>query len=153
MKKIFLFVILLSIYSFAQENRTVRQNDMRDTLNANSRGFLLEADSTQFRTFSNLKYLENADSTSQRTFSDLKYISKASLVVGEDSIHYGADSIVVSHGVGSTPTFVVIQLISDGFGFQTWVSGTNSLTFYVRRSDTGLKTINDSIKFKWMAYK
>lgn len=72
---------------------------------------------------------------------------------GTDSIHYGADSIVVSHGVGSTPTFVAIQLISDGFGFQTWVSGINSLTFYVRRSDTGLKTITSYIKFKWMAYK
>ena len=72
---------------------------------------------------------------------------------GTDSIHYGADSIVVSHGVGSTPTFVAIQLISDGFGFQTWVSGINSLTFYVRRSDVGLETITSYIKFKWMAYK
>jgi hypothetical protein len=80
-------------------------------------------------------------------------ITTSDLIAGTDSIHYGEDSIVVSHGVGSTPQFVVIQLVSDGFGFQTWVSGINSLTFYVRRSDTGLKTITSSIQFKWMAYK
>lgn len=144
-------------------------------------------DTTAFRTFSNLKYLENADSANQRTFSDLKYSTKvitnslaedianiadsnfvltsetsawdknasddALFYTGTDSIHYGKDSIVVAHGVGSTPSFVSIQLVSDGFGFQTWVSGINSLTFYVRRSDTGLKTINSSIQFKWMAKK
>lgn len=144
-------------------------------------------DTTAFRTFSNLKYLENADSTNQRTFSDLKYSTKvitnslaedianiadsnfvltsetsawdknasddALFYTGTDSIHYGKDSIAVAHGVGSTPSFISIQLVSDGFGFQTWVSGINSLAFYVRRSDTGLKTIDSSIRFKWMAYK
>ena len=131
-------------------------------------------DTLSFRTFSDLKYLENVDSTNQRTFSDLKYATKvitdsladdianiadsnfvltSEIITGTDSIHYGQDSILVSHGVVSIPSFVSIQLVSDGFGFQTWVSGINSLTFYVRRSDTGLKTINSSIQFKWMAKK
>jgi hypothetical protein len=33
MKKIFLFIILLSVYSFGQENRLVRSNDLTDSLN------------------------------------------------------------------------------------------------------------------------
>jgi hypothetical protein len=167
MKNLLLFILFLSVYSFGQENRTVRQNDLRDTLNANSRGFLLEADSTQFRTFSNLKYATKAqltaigDSnfvlTSETSSWDKDASDDVSLTAnfftGTDSIHYGADSIVVPHGVGSVPQFVSIQLTSDSFGFPIWVSGINSLTFYVRRSDIRLETIDSYIKFKWMAYK
>jgi hypothetical protein len=38
-------------------------------------GYLQNDDSTQFRTFSDLKYLANGDSTDFRTFSDLKYLA------------------------------------------------------------------------------
>lgn len=40
-------------------------------------GKLNRGDTTGFRTFSDLKYLENGDSTNQRTFSDLKYLADA----------------------------------------------------------------------------
>lgn len=108
-------------------------------------GTLLLIDGTE------LNYLNNATSNIQTQLNANSLATN--FFVGTDSIHYGKDSIVVAHGVGSTPSFISIQLVSDGFGFQTWVSGINSLTFYVRRSDTGLKTINSSIQFKWMAKK
>lgn len=95
--------------------------------------------------------IDNLEATVITT--DTTGLLAANFFTGTDSIHYGKDSIVVAHGVGSTPSFISIQLVSDGFGFQTWVSGINSLAFYVRRSDTGLKTITSSIQFKWMAYK
>lgn len=134
---------------------------------------LYGSDSTAFRTFSNLKYLDKVDTTAQRTFSDLKYPTKTSMqtvddslasdiaenkltthfFTGTDSIHYGQDSIVVSHGVGSTPQFISIQLTSDSFGFPIWVNTIGATTFAVKRSDVGLETITSYIKFKWMAYK
>ena len=73
--------------------------------------------------------------------------------IGTDSIHYGADSIVVTHGVGSTPSFVSIQLTSNSFGFPIWVNTIGGTTFAVKRDNTGLSTITTYIKFKWMAYK
>ena len=72
---------------------------------------------------------------------------------GTDSIHYGADSIVITHGVGSTPSFVSIQLTSNSFGFPIWVNTIGGTTFAVKRDNTGLSTITTYIKFKWMAYK
>lgn len=111
-----------------------------------------------------LNYLDNATSniqiqlnakvnTSETSSWDKNASDDVLLYTGTDSIHYGQDSIVVTHGVGSTPRFISLQLTSDSFGFPIWVSGTNSLTFYVRRSDVGLETITSYIKFKWMAYK
>lgn len=46
MKKIIFIILLLSVYSIAQENRTVRQNDLADTLDANSRAWVNESDLT-----------------------------------------------------------------------------------------------------------
>ena len=74
---------------------------------------------------------------------------------GTDSIHYGQDSIVVTHGVGSAPQYVSIQVISNSFGYPVWVNENSigSTTFAVKRSGVGLETISSYIKFKWMAYK
>lgn len=175
MKKIFLFIILLSVYSFGQENRTVRMNNLTDSLNTIRASIALKlnaSDTTSLSNRINLK-LTASDTTSLSNRINLKaslvitdsladdisniadsnFVLTSEMISGTDSIHYGQDSIVVTHGVGSTPRFISIQLVSDGFGFQTWVSGINSLTFYVRRSDTGLKTITSSIQFKWMAYR
>lgn len=73
---------------------------------------------------------------------------------GIDSIHYGQDSIVVPHGVGSTPSYVDIQLMSDSFGYRTWVNVIGATTFSVKRNTlTVLDTPTSYIKFKWMAKK
>ena len=54
-------------------------NDTADVLRGElaDSGFVLPADTTDFRTFSDLKYLAEADSTDFRTFSDLKYLVEA----------------------------------------------------------------------------
>jgi hypothetical protein len=72
MKKTIIIFLLLSIYSLAQENRLIRQNDLTDSLNAIrtliGTGGIALPDSVLF----------SSDSTDQRTFSDLKYVDKTS---------------------------------------------------------------------------
>lgn len=154
MKKLIFIILLLSIYSFGQENRTVRMNNLTDSLNTIRASIALKLNASDTTSLSNRINLKASLTVTDSLASDIAENKLTThFFTGTDSIHYGQDSIVVSHGVGSTPRFISIQLVSDGFGFQTWVSGINSLTFYVRRSDTGLKTINSSIQFKWMAYK
>jgi len=78
----------------------------------------------------------------------------ANFYTGTDSIHYGQDSIVVTHGVGSAPSFVDIQEMSDAFGFRIWVNVIGATTFSVKRNDpTVLEEPTTYIKFRWLAYK
>jgi len=78
----------------------------------------------------------------------------AFIKTGIDSIRYGVDSVVVPHGVGSAPSFVSIQLMSDGFGFRTWVNVIGATTFSVKRnSSVYIETPSTYIKFRWLAYK
>ena len=78
----------------------------------------------------------------------------ANFFTGIDSIHYGADSIVVTHGVGIAPSFVDIQEMSDGFGYRIWVNVINAATFSVKRnSSVVLEEPTTYIKFRWMAMK
>ena len=71
MKKTIIIFLLLSIYSLAQENRLIRQNDLTDSL---------DAIRTLIGTGGSLpdSVLFSSDSTNQRTFSDLKYVDKSS---------------------------------------------------------------------------
>jgi hypothetical protein len=79
---------------------------------------------------------------------------QSNFFTGEDSIHYGQDSIVITHGVGSTPQFVCIQEMSDNFGYRIWVNVIGATTFSVKRNDpTSIENPTTFIKFKWMAYK
>jgi hypothetical protein len=87
-------------------------------------------------------------------YTNVEDMFGAYFYTGTDSIHYGQDSIVVTHGVGSTPRFVSIQLMSDNFGYRTWVNVIGATTFSVKRnSSVWIETPTTYIKFKWMAYK
>ena len=74
MKKTIIIFLLLSIYSLAQENRLIRQNDLTDSLNAIR---------TLIGTGGSLpdSVLFSSDSTAQRTFSDAKYLGKSDVAV------------------------------------------------------------------------
>lgn len=118
MKKTIIIFLLLSIYSLAQENRLIRQNDLTDSLNAIrtliGTGGIAFPDSVLF----------SSDSTAQRTFSDAKYQSKIVVnvkdfgAVGDsvtddtdafqDAINAG-DNIFVPKGV-----YTVDSLVLDG---------------------------------------
>lgn len=72
---IVLFVISLSVNVFSQGKY---RDAVMKTWNEQLKSRVLKnADSTSFRTFSDIKYLKNADSTSFRTFSDIKYLKNA----------------------------------------------------------------------------
>jgi len=141
MKKTIIIFLLLSIYSLAQENRLIRQNDrqndLTDSLNAIrtliGTGGIALPDSVLFST----------DSTAQRTFSDLKYVDKPTLT---DSLN------VIRGSIENAKVFVNVKdygALGDGItdDRNAIVSAINSLGSYggTLMMDNSIYLISDSI--------
>jgi hypothetical protein len=183
MKKLLLFIILLTFYSFGQENRLVRQNDMRDTLTTNSRGFAKLASPTFTGTVTlpasinigetallpsvtELNYVDNVTSAIQ-TQLNAKLNTADALVIGDiDTVISGTatinlslepepDSVVVTHGLGQTPNIydIVITPQTDLMGFSWRIENVTSTTFEIQLGDTGFETITTNPLFTWWAIK
>ena len=117
--RILFLILLLSIYSFGQENRLVRQNELSDSLNTLRNligtGGVALPDSVIFPT----------DTTAQRTFSDLKYVDKttAQTITGQKNfsgtVKVGSDtSMILGYMDGSYRTGIYInQLAGHPYGF------------------------------------
>ncbi len=121
MKKTIIIFLLLSIYSLAQENRLIRQNDLTDSL---------DAIRTLIGTGGSLpdSVLFSSDSTDQRTFSDAKYPNKYLSNLGTTSINANlVPSATHSRFIGY-PSLMWYAIYTDRW---IWQGGTYSTTIRI----------------------
>ena len=126
MKKTIIIFLLLSIYSLAQENRLIRQNDLTDSL---------DAIRTLIGTGGSLpdSVLFSSDSTNQRTFSDAKYPNKYLSNLGTTSINA---SLIPSTGV--------LNLGGTGLGRQWYTLYANRWYFKGSNYNTLINIVDPS---------
>ena len=140
MKKLLLFIILLSSYSFAQ-NEIIRRIEFEDSLEAVRAS--IAASGIDSSIVIDL-ILANTDTILSGT---------ATVLFLSDPI---VDSIVVTHNVGTTPSINDIQITpqTDLKGYQYWIENITSTTFEIQmNSDIGFEAMATNPKFTWWVIK
>lgn len=81
-------------------------------------------------------------------------VGNDTVISGSAIIQVGADSVIVTHGLSSTP--LITQLIpivqGDAFGYDCWIEDITSTTFKIKIGGTGYEALTDPLTISWYAF-
>lgn len=76
------------------------------------------------------------------------------ILTGTATINVGADSVIVTHGLGSAPTAANIDVRAEGDlqGFDIWKEDITSTTFKVKIGSTGYEALTTPLTISWSIF-
>jgi len=76
------------------------------------------------------------------------------ILSGTATLNVGADSVIVTHGIGTAPSINNINVIPQGDiqGLDYWVENITTTTFKIKVSDRGYLPLSSSVNFSWQIF-
>lgn len=126
MKKIvLLFFILLNVVAYSQAKSPVFSKSQKDSIKA-----IISDSLDNFR------------------------LQVDTILTGTATISLSADSVIVTHGLGSAPSIANINIApqEDISGFDYWIESITSTTFKIKIGTTGYDALTEPISFSWQIF-
>ena len=125
MKKLFFLLIILSYVAFPQAGKSVLSPAQKDSIRA-----MISDSLDNFR------------------------LQVDTILTGTATIPLGADSVIVTHGLGSAPTAANIDVRAEGDlqGFDIWKEDITSTTFKVKIGSTGYEALTTPLTISWSIF-
>ena len=104
---------------------------------------------------SRIHALENGFNTVQKdSILALVKTTIDTILSGTATLNLGADSVIVTHGIGTAPSINNINVIPQGDiqGFDYWVEDITATTFKIKVSDRGYLPLSGSLSFSWQVF-